>query len=642
MLTNVIRRAGALLAIGLVIALAGTAFGIINPRFTPTDLVRGSSDVYLLDVRAPEKGEVSAEILETIKGKPPAEKKLVFSYSDAKELTEEQLAQAFGKAKTAVGLLLISSPQPGEEGPRPASLIIGTMWFSVAQEQGKSLLDRDSRELTAVWAGSARMMAEATRYVEADPTAYFPVRSDLSWARDLNLGKLAGAAHGCLAARLDAPTGDCVIVLADGGDRVYQAPAPEAQPADITAKLKLTTASKLAALGDFDGDGRLDLASWDGQAFKLAIRGADGTFTVRDTHTKMPSCLSLDVLDAGAKGGAGLLAGTPSGPVLLVPDGAGSFSATPLAAPQQVAKEDKLKQDGLCVAADFDGDGRCDVMHLFSKGALFFAGEAPGKFKPPVDMPASGLRNPHSAVSGDFDADGRLDLVVAGDDGVALMSHAENRRLEDNTFVTGELWYHGGQNSPSLVSASPCDMNNDGRQGVALFYQKQKPMLFFNRGFACFGWARELDVVSPPDTSAPGLGAPGEKAETKLASTEAIQNGQLAGTIADLDGDGAQDLVCVSPQGEVWALYGQSENQRPLGLTMCLSGKSHDPLTVSVSDQKRRLGTYVVRPGIPVFAGRANAGPLNLEWRGPDGKPRSRKVVVTSLARVELDPLAAP
>jgi hypothetical protein len=38
---------------------------------------------------------------------------------------------------------------------------------------------------------------------------------------------------------------------------------------------------------------------------------------------------------------------------------------------------------------------------------------------------------------------------------------------------------------------------------------------------------------------------------------------------------------------------------------------------------------HVVRPGIPAFVGRAEAGPMALGWVGRDGRAVSREVVVT-------------
>lgn len=82
----------------------------------------------------------------------------------------------------------------------------------------------------------------------------------------------------------------------------------------------------------------------------------------------------------------------------------------------------------------------------------------------------------------------------------------------------------------------------------------------------------------------------------------ACKTEQLAGTIVDLNGDGIQDLLAVDVDGEVWVLFGGGVS-RALGVTLAAS-KARGPVTVTVSDAKRRTGMYVVKPGVPVFIGR--------------------------------------
>jgi hypothetical protein len=48
------------------------AFGLINPKFTPTDLVRSSSQVLLLNISAPKDNVVAAEVVEVLRGSAPA------------------------------------------------------------------------------------------------------------------------------------------------------------------------------------------------------------------------------------------------------------------------------------------------------------------------------------------------------------------------------------------------------------------------------------------------------------------------------------------------------------------------------------------------------------------------------------------
>jgi hypothetical protein len=267
------------------------------------------------------------------------------------------------------------------------------------------------------------------------------------------------------------------------------------EPVDITSKLRLSTASKLATLGDFNGDGRMDLGLWDRDRVQVALQTAEGTFHLQTTAVKLKDCLSFATLAVGEPARAGLFAGTADGPVLLIPDDDGVFDTREVTLTAEGANRSDLGPGGTCAVADFNVDGHSDIVELFTGGIVFYAGTAPGQFKTPIGKRVGTVASPCSSVCGDYDADGRLDLVVAGEDGIALLSCDQNRLFANVIGDTGELAYHGNMNRSSVIGCVPCDVNSDGRQSVALFGPSRCPMILFNRGFACFGWARELDMA---------------------------------------------------------------------------------------------------------------------------------------------------
>lgn len=60
---------------------------------------------------------------------------------------------------------------------------------------------------------------------------------------------------------------------------------------------------------------------------------------------------------------------------------------------------------------------------------------------------------------------------------------------------------------------------------------------------------------------------------------------------------------------------------------------------MTVRDEQRVAGMYLVRPGIPTFVGRAEAGPMTVAWVAPNGKRVEREVVVVDEGtRVEIKP----
>jgi hypothetical protein len=342
------------------------------------------------------------------------------------------------------------------------------------------------------------------------------------------------------------------------------------------------------------------MVSWTGKALV-----AGGTTLVAD----LPVCLSLDALATGR-----VVVGTPTGPVLVNADG--KTEALP-------GVKD-LGTGGLCVVADFDRDGQNDIVQLFAKGIVTYAGEGGGKFKAPVTAAVLLPENPAAAACGDYDTDGWLDLVVGGNGALALLARDEKQQWQNQSYVTGELAYHGGANEPKVSGVAPADINSDGRQGVAMLYVDRKPLLFFNRGFGCFGWARELDPAGIVD-----------EGSALLKGWRALEVGQVAGAVLDMNGDNAPDLFAVTAGSpEAWVLYG--ENQAGAQLRW-LQVSAATPVTITVRDRNRVVGMYVVRPGTQTAIARPQAGPVTLEWMDAAGKPASQKVIVVKpLTRVTL------
>jgi len=609
----------ACMALFCLLALVAPALAVINPRFTPTDLVRGASQVWALRVSAPDATGADAELVETLKGAPPAKSRLRIAPAPGGDLTVADLAAAFGTHKTSPAVVVLTPD--GDGGPATGAIQIETLWFSLSEKNGTWLVSPDKADMFSVWAGGARQLAEAARYVIADPGAGFPIKSMIAWDTDLSLGTLAGPSGGCLLADLGAPVGRCVFVLCDAGDRVIAVGKDDNPAADVTARLGLTTHSRRATVADVNGDGLLDLIYWDGHNVGVCLRKADGTFAAPVPQTPLAVCNSLDIVEAGGK--VAVLAGTPTGPILLAPVGAGMKAIQLPGA--EVARD--LGEGGMCAVADTDGDGKTDVLQLFTKGVLWFAGGPDGTFRPAVRVEAELPRNPTVAIWGDYDMDGRLDVLVGGADGLALLIQPAPGRWEAVNYVTGELSYHGNANTPSIVAGSLCDINTDGRQGVALFYRDRPCMQFFNRGFGCFGLARELSLTGAGDAGgAPPDGVP---AKEPLKAAAALQRGQQSGVMLDLNGDGIQDMLAVDMDGTIWVMFSMGGMGRTPSLTLIAPPQARGPVTVTVSGRKRVSGMYVVQPGATLTTYREAAGPVTLNWKDADGTPRTKTIIVT-------------
>lgn len=568
------------------------AWALINVRFTPADLIRGAQQVSVVKLLSVKDNVIAAEVVETIRGKAPTEPKMSLDLDPDGKLS----ADAISAALPVTALLVLATPENIDLTKDPAgALLVGKNWLSVFQKDGKLVLNLDQQTLSAVWAGSAFNLAAAARYVQNDPTASFPVRSDLVWSKDRSLGKLDGPVHGCLV------TDEGVIVLCESGDVLFKA----------DGKQKLATASKRATFAVLAAGAKPELVSWTGKALM-----AGGKPLVAD----LPVCLSLDALATGR-----VVAGTPAGPVLVNADGK----------TESLPGVKDLGTGGLCVVADFDRDGQNDIVQLFAKGIVTYAGEGGGKFKAPATAAVQLPESPTAAACGDYDTDGRLDLVVGGNGALALLARDEKQQWQNQSYVTGELAYHGGANEPNVSGVAPADINSDGRQGVAMLYVDRKPLLFFNRGFGCFGWARELDPAGFVGEGAAMAPADGGTPKGPLKGWRALEAGQAAGAVLDMNGDNAPDLFAVTAgTPEAWVLYG--ENQAGAQLRW-LQVSAATPVTITVRDRNRVVGMYVVRPGTQTAIARPQAGPVTLEWMDAAGKPASQKVIVVKpLTRVTL------
>jgi len=210
---------------------------------------------------------------------------------------------------------------------------------------------------------------------------------------------------------------------------------------------------------------------------------------------------------------------------------------------------------------------------------------------------------------GDYDMDGRLDVFTAGEDGCRLWNNRGRLHFVETFRYTGEMSYTAG---PGGIASTTCDINTDGRQDVAIFFSSGIPQIFFNRGFRSFGKSLSLT-------------------ENNVEGINETAGGQQAGTVEDLNGDGAQDMALVLKDGRVCVFLRQVfESVPPLyaRAALPLGGTYAGPLTVTAWAETRCLGAWnVVAGGREAAFGRADAGEVTLKWRFPAGKEQ-RKVVL--------------
>lgn len=176
------------------------------------------------------------------------------------------------------------------------------------------------------------------------------------------------------------------------------------------------------AIGDFNEDGKPDLAITANIRVYILLGSGDGTFSLAaGSPISVPSppyddfaspyVESIAVGDFINSGHLGLAVGEPSNEaaVILIGNGEGAFipsSAAIANAPGEPISD--------IAAADFNADGGLDlaITSQISGVSVLDLGYGKGAFTTAVDLVTTGF--PAAVVVGDFNADGKLDAIVAG------------------------------------------------------------------------------------------------------------------------------------------------------------------------------------------------------------------------------------
>ncbi len=278
--------------------------------------------------------------------------------------------------------------------------------------------------------------------------------------------------------------------------------------------------------GDFNADGRQDLAVSRSQGFVSIFRGrGDGTFEPQEDvfQAEVAQCQLLSASfdrDAAAD-----LALRCTDLWVALSRGDGSF-ATPV-------RTDVRSGSLPFLAGDFNGDGLADVAltdlnaaSVFEMSVLFGRGD--GGFLVSQILPLP--RRPVSMLVEDFNLDGSVDLALRDDRSITVFLGAGNGILARVSEIPAQ------GNNPSMASA---DLNHDGRPDLA---------------FAGFGLLQSAEIHFLL------LGKGDGTFEVGRAIWEGRGSGLQHQQAADFTGDGAPDVAIVEPEpGEAYLLRGRGD-----------------------------------------------------------------------------------
>jgi len=216
------------------------------------------------------------------------------------------------------------------------------------------------------------------------------------------------------------------------------------------------------AVGDFNGDGKLDLAVANISlgnpgpiSVSVLLGNGDGTFQPAVNYSAGSYPSSVTVADFNGDGKLDLaVANNGSNNVsILLGNGDGTF--------QPAVDYSAGSNPSSVTVADFNGDGKLDlaVANNGSNNVSILLGNGDGTFQPAVEYGAGS--NPTSVTVADFNGDGKLDLAVAnnGSNNVSiLLGNGDGTFQPDVNFAAGS--------GPSSLAVG--DFNGDGKLDLAV------------------------------------------------------------------------------------------------------------------------------------------------------------------------------
>lgn len=247
---------------------------------------------------------------------------------------------------------------------------------------------------------------------------------------------------------------------------------------DVEAKpdIKLPTSSSAAfslALGDFDGDGKLDAvtANRDSATLTLLYGKGDGTFenpgNVMGNELNRPG--GVAVLDANGDQKLDLAVASEGASAVLLYLGSGTRAPFQTNTAGMMALRVAFAGVSGVTTGDYDNDGRTDLF-LFSNTANLIAvasNKGPSSGLPSFDDPNAAnnkdaFEKPVALITSDMDQDGRDDAIAIGQPGAN----------KDNLFIALSKTGGGGTKKAHralcvLAGVTVADFDGDGKKDIA-------------------------------------------------------------------------------------------------------------------------------------------------------------------------------
>jgi hypothetical protein len=294
------------------------------------------------------------------------------------------------------------------------------------------------------------------------------------------------------------------------------------------------------ATGDFNGDGKADVAAGNPSSNNLSVLlgNGDGTFAAHKDSATGTNPVALAVGDFNGDGKLDLATANAGGlgVSILLGNGDGTLRS----------HADYATGNGpsALVVGDFNLDGKLDlaVVNKTDGTVSILLGNGDGTFQTHTDWPAG--TNPVSLALGDFNADGAPDLAVVNNKGAGTASSVSILFGKGNGTFYSPVPFTTGTASSSIVAG---DFNADGNLDLAV-------------------------ANSQSNTVSVLLGIRGGTFQTRVDYATGL--GPTYISAVDLNADGSLDLLTANPgNGSVSVLFGNgtgtfaAHNDSPSGVS---------------------------------------------------------------------------
>ncbi|MGE5306193.1 MAG: FG-GAP-like repeat-containing protein, partial [Alphaproteobacteria bacterium] len=322
--------------------------------------------------------------------------------------------------------------------------------------------------------------------------------------------------------------------------------------------------ARFVAVGDFNGDGKLDLAVANagdrstsfviGGSLAILLGNGDGTFGAAMTMDfpagSIPTAVAVEDFNGDGRLDVAVANGGSNTVSILLGNGDGTFGA----ATNFTAGTGPVDVR----AADFDGDGKIDLAVVNSGGnnVSILLGTGTGSFGTAKNFAVG--NQPVSLTVGDFDGDGNLDLAVANS---ALNNLSILRGKGDGNFFAAANCCTGSL--PWSVAAE--DFNGDGKLDLVVALYNNAVSILLGDGTGSFGAVKTYIVGAIPVSLAIGDFNGDGKLDLAMeeitllgdgdgtfpnATNYTVGAGPVSVAVGDFNGDGKLDLAVVNADSD--------------------------------------------------------------------------------------------